>query len=232
MENTTGTSQLPSSIDLLKGAKDLVSKRAAFFMAIVGIPGAAMFAGMLVPVLGIILMPVAVVLYLFASVALIKAFDQESMTDWKAAYASAKGLVLSYLWVGILVGIVVNLATLLLVLPGIYLSIVYTFYGFAVVLEGKKGWDAAKRSGELVKGNWWAVFGRIILTSLIVMIPYVVISALAGMIDERIVLPVVNFVLMLFVIPLMVGVQYLMYRHLKQMPKVVVTSATPVQPQM
>lgn len=223
---------LPSSIDLLKASKEMIMKRSAFFMTIVAIPGAAWLASMIVPVLGLILIPVALVLYLFASVALIKGFDQESMMDWRAAYASTKGLVLSYLWVSILVGIVVNLAMLLLVLPGIYLSILYNFYSFAVVLEGKKGWSAAVRSGELVKGRWWAVFGRVILTSVILMIPYVVISLLAGMIDERIVLPVVNFVLILFVIPLMGGVQYLLYRHLKQMPKVTVTPAAPAQTQI
>lgn len=51
----------------------------------------------------------------------------------------------------------------LLVIPGLFLSIRWYFNAQSVVVDGRRGTDALKASGELVQGSWWRVFGTLLL---------------------------------------------------------------------
>jgi hypothetical protein len=53
----------------------------------------------------------------------------------------------------------VGFGLLLLLIPGIWLAVRWYFGLQAVVIEGERGAGALHRSGELVKGMWWRVFG-------------------------------------------------------------------------
>ena len=46
-----------------------------------------------------------------------------------------------------------------------------------VVIEDKRGFDALARSGQLVRDNWWRVFGIVLVTQLLAAIPAILISA-------------------------------------------------------
>jgi hypothetical protein len=59
---------------------------------------------------------------------------------------------------------------LLLVIPGIYLYIIYLFVAQAVVLENLVGWDALKRSSQLVSGYFWKCLLVILIVSIIVQV--------------------------------------------------------------
>ncbi|MDD4973824.1 MAG: hypothetical protein PHY93_05705 [Bacteriovorax sp.] len=66
-------------------------------------------------------------------------------------------------FLNILVAIVLmTVATLLgyvlLIIPGIYISVALVFTIIAMVTENKDGIDALKRSKEIVNGRWWNVF--------------------------------------------------------------------------
>jgi hypothetical protein len=54
-------------------------------------------------------------------------------------------------------GVAVGL--LLLIVPGIYLLVRWSFCIQAVVVDGRRVLDALRRSAELVDGSWWRVFG-------------------------------------------------------------------------
>jgi hypothetical protein len=56
---------------------------------------------------------------------------------------------------------------LLLILPGIWIAVRWYFAPQAVVVEGRRGGDALSRSGELVDGMWWRVFGIALLVMLL-----------------------------------------------------------------
>ena len=45
-----------------------------------------------------------------------------------------------------------------------------------MVIEDKRGFDALARSGQLVRDNWWRVFGIVIVTQLLAAIPAILIS--------------------------------------------------------
>ena len=71
-------------------------------------------------------------------------------------------------------GIALGLAAL--ILPGIYLLIRWFFVAQCVVIEEKRGFDALARSSQLVRDNWWRVFGIVVVTQLIAAIPALLIS--------------------------------------------------------
>jgi hypothetical protein len=71
-------------------------------------------------------------------------------------------------------GISVGIA--LLVLPGIYLRVRWYFVAQSVVIDGRRGPDALRRSGELVRGTWWRVFAITLLVELIAALPAALIQ--------------------------------------------------------
>lgn len=62
----------------------------------------------------------------------------------------------------------IALGLLALIVPGIALGVLWAFVAQAVVVDGRRGTDALRRSSELVRGRGWWVFGILLLTNLIV----------------------------------------------------------------
>jgi hypothetical protein len=62
-------------------------------------------------------------------------------------------------------GVAVGL--LALVLPGIYLAVRWYFAAQAAVIDGLEPRAALARSGELVEGSWWRVFGLLLVAGVI-----------------------------------------------------------------
>jgi hypothetical protein len=71
---------------------------------------------------------------------------------------------------------------LVLILPGIYLAIRWFFAPQAVVIDGRRGPEALRRSGELVQGFWWRTFGIVLLSQLpavLIAVPFASVAAAA-----------------------------------------------------
>ncbi|MEX2195890.1 MAG: glycerophosphoryl diester phosphodiesterase membrane domain-containing protein [Thermoleophilaceae bacterium] len=64
----------------------------------------------------------------------------------------------------------------LFIVPGVYLAVRWYFVAQAVVIDGRRGSAALRRSGELVTGEWWRVLGVAIVVNLIVIIPAAVVG--------------------------------------------------------
>jgi hypothetical protein len=62
-------------------------------------------------------------------------------------------------------GVIVGLFAL--VIPGIFLAILWLFAGPAVVLENKGITDSLRRSQDLVRGAWWTVFLAFLLIQVV-----------------------------------------------------------------
>lgn len=74
-------------------------------------------------------------------------------------------------------------AGLLVVLPGIYLAVRWFFVPQAVVIEGRRGVDALRRSGELVQGSWWRAFAIVLLAQIpgiLIEVPFASLAASAN----------------------------------------------------
>jgi len=97
-----------------------------------------------------------------------RSFSECLSLAWKSF---GSGLVLSFC-----LGFVLMLGYILLIIPGIILS-VCLYFAIPVLLYEKVGiLEAMKRSMALVKGYWWSVFGRVLLLSLCVYLANFVLS--------------------------------------------------------
>jgi hypothetical protein len=84
----------------------------------------------------------------------------------------------------LLFSIGVGLGFLVLVLPGVWLAVRWYFGPQAVVADGLRGADALRRSSEIVEGQWWATFGRLVVISIVGLLVGLVVGGLLGAIGE------------------------------------------------
>ena len=108
--------------------------------------------------------------------------------DVMDCYGRALSVLLPLLGATVIVSLaLIGSIILMLVLIGIplffYVLVIWFFAVQAVVIEYKSTLDALKRSQELVKGNWWRVFGIgvvLILLGIALLIPAIIASVIVG----------------------------------------------------
>lgn len=161
--------------------------------------------GLLLAAIGII---GAVVIGSWVQVASLCAIkDRDEKIGIKESLMRGKSRILSYFWISFLIGVITLLGALLFIIPGIIFAIWLSFSCYVLVSEGLKGTEALKRSKQLVKGNWWNVFVRLLVMGLI-------IGFIGGVLGS--ILPFVGAVLTaLFVSPFAYIFGYLLYEDLK-----------------
>jgi hypothetical protein len=103
----------------------------------------------------------------------------------KEIYQSSKKLFWPYIGLTLLTTLFILLWTCLLIIPGIIFSILYSFAVYVLFFEDKKGMAAIKRSVQLVKHYWWAVFGRFCLFGLVIWLFMLIISVPIGLTPEN-----------------------------------------------
>lgn len=101
-------------------------------------------------------------------IAIMLGLKDESIISVSGALRKSSGYFWSYVWVAILVYLVLVTGYILLIIPGIYWTGLYIMAPLLVVYEEKKGWAAARRSKELVKGYWWSVLWRFLVFGFVV----------------------------------------------------------------
>lgn len=106
--------------------------------------------------------------------------------DVKTALKDAFPLMPTFIVVGVINFVLVSLGCLVII-PGIWLTVLWVFYVYCISLGGRKGWDSLRHSGELVHGHWWRTFGYTIvlacvssLWSLLVILPFSFIELMGG----------------------------------------------------
>lgn len=141
----------------------------------------------------------------------------------------------SLLLIGLLQGLATFGATLLLIIPGIYVGIRLGFSQMSLLTKGLKGRAALAASWALTKGRFWAIFGRqlgagilfTILVGVLMMIAVMIVSAIAGdsyralMADTdsplaNAVLNVISSIIQAILIPLIVVFQVKLYQALEK----------------
>jgi hypothetical protein len=105
-------------------------------------------------------------------------------TDVGQSFAFASHRLLSLLWLGVLVTVLVAIGFILIILPGIWLIVSFSVAVPVLMLEGERGWAALRRSMDLVKGRWWATFGRLIAVLLMYIVALIVIGIIAGALER------------------------------------------------
>jgi hypothetical protein len=103
-----------------------------------------------------------------ASVAAVMALGREERpTPW---WSIARGIErwAAVLAVVLLTAFFVLVGLVFLIVPGIYLGVVLYFSAQAVVAEDRAPFEALRRSQDLVRGQWWRVFGIGIVFSVMI----------------------------------------------------------------
>jgi hypothetical protein len=94
----------------------------------------------------------------------------------KEAYRKSLSLAVPAFVVGILSTLAVLLGFILLIVPGIYLLVVFSFGNYVLFADGLKGSSALKASKYYVKGYWWGVAGRYLVLGLVAMVFQIIFS--------------------------------------------------------
>lgn len=231
---------LPSVIQLFTVAKDLIRARLGYFVSLtlvteflvpiiaVAIAGLAVVLTMFLygatrswlaiivaGVVALALFVCAVILKIVLSLAPMIAVDEKSMTSIKEAIKRAWPKAADAFLVSLMMGLLIVIGFVLLFFPGLYLAVVLAFSLWAVVLDNKSGSDALKQSRDLVRGRWWAVFGR--LAALIVIV-WIVIALPANILQSlglEIWGSLYALAISLLTTPFAVAYSYLLYQALK-----------------
>ena len=83
--------------------------------------------------------------------------------DWRRSLKFAARRLFGLVGLAVLGFLAVGIATLLLILPGIWLFVMYAVAVPALLLERIGPVAALRRSFRLVKGRWWATFGVLLV---------------------------------------------------------------------
>ncbi len=86
----------------------------------------------------------------------------------------------SVLLVAVLIGLGVLGGLILLIIPGIIFLVLWSVSIPAVVVEGKRGTEAMRRSWQLVRGHFWFVLGVVVVAAIITSVVSSIFSAIAG----------------------------------------------------
>ena len=93
---------------------------------------------------------------------------------WKQACRAFLPIV----WLSVLQSLCILGATLLFVIPAIYLSIGFMFASMILLDQGTRGTHALSAGLDLVRGRWWATFWRAFAGIFLIMVPTMIASAI------------------------------------------------------
>jgi hypothetical protein len=122
---------------------------------------------------------ISVVGYFWVQTALIETVND--VRDGRAdrsigeTYSAVRPRLASATIAGILAAIGIGIGFILLIIPGLYLLTIWSMVIPVVVIESRSAGEAFGRSREVVSGNFWSVFGLIIVTFLLVAITSLVV---------------------------------------------------------
>lgn len=96
--------------------------------------------------------------------------------SWREAFRHALSRWGAAIGTGLLGGLIIVGMFLLLIVPGIIWSLYYTFFVIVVALRGLSGKAALDYSKSLVKGQWWRVFGYMLVINLLAFLAGAVVA--------------------------------------------------------
>lgn len=193
------------------------------------------YSSMLLPLNGVTYL-VSLVVILWATIRLtlmVLRLDEKKKPDSPEKESKAAwSLLLPFFWINILVGLIVFGGTILLILPGIYLAVSLSMADIILLDRDTRGSKALSESRELIRGRWWATFGRFLGGMLVLGLAMTIATGILGWIVNAIAGPgflagetvnimaygVTEFIQMAMLavfMPLLIGFQVKLYTALK-----------------
>lgn len=157
--------RLFAPVFLLLSAQIAVSQSAP---GLSNLPGATLTTLTIMFVVGI----AVAIYYMWVSLAAIRSisdiYDNRPPKTAKEEVKTTKSLLAPFIIASILASLAILGGFVLLIIPGIIFSIWFAFIPQAVALDGKKNIDALSHSRQVVKGRWWGVFWRLVVSGIII----------------------------------------------------------------
>jgi hypothetical protein len=125
---------------------------------------------------------VALVASMFMTIALVHAIA-DPMLSVKDAYKKAQAHFFKYLLFTLVLTLILFVGFVLLIIPGIYLSVLFAFALFYLLLEHKSIKESLTASKELVKGRWWKVALRVLVLLIAVILVSMLIEFVSGILS-------------------------------------------------
>ena len=131
-----------------------------------------------------VIIVVSTIMQSLMSVAIIR-ISKTKQADYKEVFKDSKRFILPFIALSFLQFFALAGLSLLLIIPAIIFAIYWIFSLFILVYEEKRVMESFGISKNLVKGNWWKVFGYLILFTIIILgfsfillIPVMIVSVL------------------------------------------------------
>jgi hypothetical protein len=99
--------------------------------------------------------------------------------DWRTSLSYAAGRLGPLLILSITYLVIVGISVITII-GWIFLIVAWCVSMQALMLEGKRGFASLGRSFDLVRGRWWATFGRLLAALVVYVIAALIIGAIAG----------------------------------------------------
>lgn len=124
----------------------------------------------------------------------------------KNSLREAKKYIWKYFVVSLAMMLVIFGGFILFFIPGVIVGIMISFALYILIAENESGLESLVKSRNYVRGNWWAVFGRLALMMILMFVVNGILS----------IIPVVGQIFVaLFVSPFIMVYMYTLYTNLK-----------------
>lgn len=196
------------------------------------LPGAGVLAG--AGLLSFLALAVYIVASITITLVLIqvihKIYNKEEY-NVKEIFKSSKGRIGGFIWVSAIVFVFVFLGFLALIIPGIVLAVWYSFSGQVFAIEKVEGYNALKRSKELVEGRWWDVLARLFVPALIFGLVIGIVGGIVGAIVSNIFfIDLLSGIISIVATPLFVAISVILYNNIKKIKEASAENQSPVAP--
>jgi hypothetical protein len=101
-------------------------------------------------------------------------------SGWRHSLQFAADRVGPLAWLSIISGVLLAIGYILLIIPGIFLTVSWIVAVPALMFEGVSPFASLRRSYDLVQGRWWATFGALVLVIIALVGISIVLGALLG----------------------------------------------------
>jgi hypothetical protein len=125
----------------------------------------------------LLLIPVSIVM-IATTTHFVYRYLREQTIDVSGAFNKGIGTSLNAFMGYIIYFLAITVGLILLLLPGLYLSVAMGFFLYAMVSNNCSLFDSFNYSMNLVKGRWWATFGSM-LVALVLIIPLLIVTLVA-----------------------------------------------------
>lgn len=226
--------KLPSVITLLKESLQFYKTRFALFLSLAFFPILILVGIFFLGALMVKLVPSSIfafflLLFLYALgvflvywgiVAMLCVVKAQEKISFRAALKESISKIVSFLWIGFLVNLVVIGGAVPLVIPGLVLGVALMLSIYVYIAEKKKGINALVRSSALTKGFRWAIFWRYLALALMILLFVLPLALLLSAIQEeetrKLANDILSSVVSLLTTPLVLIFGYLIYKKLAE----------------